>query len=387
MRGKQAYLKRITAGMSMPSTEVGKDLEGSTPPSVFIGSWNYPKVYAGPMIAPLHGDTAIMDTPESWIGGRKTQEEIIGYRLNLVRGKRQTRVNDLENRFVEKLQDISLSGSSLESQAQFESVPKGASFSDDHSPFGPSAVLESFEAGSARWNPALEKVYYDDDLKAADAVMELHGRGIPFSAIQKAFSVGSLGLAKRRRLVPTRWSITACDSTIASRLLERVRHCEVIEGFRVHEFGSLNNHYAVLLLPTAWRYEWMEAFLHILGREEMIFSDYEGNGGKKGYSAVGGCYYACKMAVLEALERQEMQAGAIILREAYSGYVPLGVFNVRENVRSAMAGPFKEFEGLKDAISYISSRLVLPARRFVEESSLLREALRSRQTTLSSFSS
>jgi hypothetical protein len=387
IRGKQAYLKKITAAVNMPSIEVGKDLEGSTPPSVFIGSWNYPKVYAGPMIAPLHGDTAIMDTPESWIGERKTQEDIIGYRLNLVRGKRAVRINDLENRFVEKLQDISLSGSSIESQAQFESVPRGASFSDDHSPFGPSAVLERFEAGSARWDPALEKVYYDSDLKAADAVMELHLEGIPFSSIQKAFSVGSLGMGKRRRLVPTRWSITACDSTIASRLLREVRHYELMEGFRVHEFGSLNNYYAVLLLPTAWQYEWMEAFLHILGREEMIFSDYEGGDGKKGYSTVGGCYYACKMAVLEALAQQKMQAGAIILREAYAGYVPLGVFNVRENVRSAMAQPFKEFEGLKEAMSYISARLALPARRFVEESNLLRDVLRSRQTTLSSFSS
>jgi len=370
----------------MPSLAVDKDLEGSTPPSVFIGSWNYPKVYAGPMIAPLHGNTAIMDSPESWIGEGKTQEEIIGYRLHLVRGKKPVKINDLDNRFVEKLRDISLSGSSLESEAQFESVPRGASFSDDHSPFGPSALLERFEAGNARWNPSLEKAYCDSDLKAADAVMELHKEGIPFSSIQKALSVGSLGVGKRRRLVPTRWSITACDSTIASCLLQKVRHYEAMEGFRIHEFASLNNYYAVLLLPTSWQYEWMEAFLHILGREEMIFSDYEGNGGKKGYSSVGGCYYACKMAVLEALERQKIQAGAIILREAYPGYVPLGVFNVRENVRSAMAEPFREFESLKEAMSHISARLALPARRFVEESNLLREVLRSRQTTFSSFS-
>jgi hypothetical protein len=386
-KGKHAYLKKITAGINMPSLEVGKDLEGSTPPSVFIGSWNYPKVFAGPMIAPVHGNTAIMDAPESWIGEGKTQEEIIGYRLNLVRGKRPVKVNDLGNSFVEKLQDISLAGSSIESEAQFESAPRGSSFSDDHSPFGPSAVLERFEAGNARWNPSLERVHYDGDLKAADAVMELHRDGIPVSSIQKAFSVGSLGIGKRRRLVPTRWSITACDSTIASHLLQQVRHYEVMEGFRVHEFSSLNNYYAVLLLPTAWQYEWMEAFLRILGSEEMIFSDCEGNVGKKGYSSVGGCYYACKMAVLEALEQQKMQCGAIILREAYPGYIPLGVFNVRENVRSAMAEPSREFEGLKEALSYISSRLTLPAKRFVEESNLLREMIRSRQTTLSSFSS
>jgi hypothetical protein len=64
--GKGAYLKQLTAATAhMKSVAVGKEIEGSSPPSVFIGSWNYPDVYAGPMIAPMHGDTAIMDQPES----------------------------------------------------------------------------------------------------------------------------------------------------------------------------------------------------------------------------------------------------------------------------------------------------------------------------------
>jgi hypothetical protein len=195
-----------------------------------------------------------------------------------------------------------------------------------------------------------------------------------------------MGTKKRRRLVPTRWSITACDSTLGNRLLQKVRDYDVIDGFEVREFASLNNYYAVLLLPGAWQYEWMEAFLHILGKEELIFSDFENNGGKKGYSRVGGCYYSCKMAVLEALAREKKQAGAIILREAYAGYVPLGVFNVRENVRNAMLQPSMEFEDILAALGYISTRLELPVKRFISQSDLLKEQLRSRQTTLSSFS-
>jgi hypothetical protein len=62
IKGKEAYLKKLTANMYIPSQEVGTKLDGSTPPSVFIGSWNYPKVYVGPMIAPLHGDTIIMQS-------------------------------------------------------------------------------------------------------------------------------------------------------------------------------------------------------------------------------------------------------------------------------------------------------------------------------------
>jgi len=385
IKGKEAYLKKLTANMNMQSMEIGKELEGSTPPSVFIGSWNYPKVYAGPMIAPVHGDTAIMDAPECWIPKQTTQEEIIGYRLSLVRGKQPVKVTDLHNRLVEKLQEISLASTSTESEAEFESLPKGTTFSDEHSPFGPSAMIERFDIGNVRWNRELEKVYYDSDLLAADAMMDLHKKGLPFSSIQKALSVGAMGNGRRRRLVPTRWSITACDSTISRNLLKEVKHYDIIDSCRVHEFYSLNNYYAVLLLPTEWQYEWMEAFLRILGREELIFSDYEHNAAKKGYSSVGGCYYACKMAVLEALARERRQAGAIILREAYTGYVPLGVFNVRENVRNAMNQPPTEFEDMKATLTHISTKLALPVKRFVKESTLLREQLKSRQMTLSCF--
>ena len=375
----------MTSSMYIPSLEVKKDLDGSTPPSVFIGSWNYPRVYAGPMIAPLHGDTVIMDRPESWIPEKKSQEDIIRYRLNLIRGKMAVKVTDLEDRYVEKLRDISLSNSSIESEAQFTQPPRGMSFSDEHTPFGPSAPMERFEIGNARWDQDLEKVYYDGDLKAADALDELHQKGLPFSSIQKAFSVGAMGTQKRRRLVPTRWSITACDSTLANRLLQKVRGYDLIDCCQVREFASLNNYYSVLLLPTDWQYEWMEAFLHIMGNEELIFSDFETNSGKKGYSQVGGCYYSCKMAVLEALAREKKQAGAIILREAYTGYVPLGVFNVRENVRNAMQEKPIMFEDLKAALGYVSTRLELPVKRFISQSDLLREQLKSRQTTLSSF--
>jgi hypothetical protein len=92
------------------------------------------------------------------------------------------------------------------------------------------------------------------------------------------------------------------------------------------------------------------------------------------------------MAVLEALEREKKQAGAIILREAYAGYVPLGVFNVRENVRNAMQQPAAEFDDMPGALRYISTKLELPVKRFISQSDLLREQLKSRQTSLSSFS-
>jgi hypothetical protein len=129
--------------------------------------------------------------------------------------------------------------------------------------------------------------------------------GVPFSSMQKAFSAGTMGVGRRRRLVPTRWSITACDSTIASKLLGEIRHYDPIDCFRVQEFSSLNNYYTVLLMPTAWQYEWMEAFLHLMGNEELLFSDHEKNTGKEGLSMWAAATSAARWRFLRQLARDE----------------------------------------------------------------------------------
>jgi hypothetical protein len=259
-------------------------------------------------------------------------------------------------------------------------------FSEEHTPFGPSAEIERVEIECGRYDQKLEKVFYDTDLRSAEAVTALHRQGVPFSSIQKAFSVGTMGVDRNRHLVPTRWSITACDTIIGDRLLCDVKKNPVIDTWRVFQFSSLHNNYAVLLMPTSWQYEWSEAFLKVLGNEELVFSDYEGYKKKSGYSHLGGCYYSCRMAVLEALARQQVQAGAIILREAHRGYVPMGVFNVRENVRCAMRQPAQEFEDIRAALSHISDSFSLPMTRFIEEGALLRESIRHRQCRLRDFS-
>lgn len=385
VKGKNAYLKELTSRFHFKSVDVGKDLSGSTPPSVFIGSWNYPKVFAGPMMVPYHGDSEVVDTPESWIPKKLTTQEIVGFRLSLVRGKQQVGITDLDSKLVEKLREISLARSSIDAEMQLKNKPMGMSFTDEHAPHGPSAYMNGFEVAGTKWDRSLEKSYYDTDLRATDAVLDLYKEDMPFSRIQKAFSVGSFGVNKDRRLVPTRWSITACDDILGKALLEKVRGYEPIEHFEVREFSSLNNYYAIILMPTEWQYEWTEAFLHVMGNEELVFSDYERNAGKKGYSTVGGCYYSCKFGILEGLEREKKQAGALVLREAYKGYVPLGVFNVRENVRNTMKQPSKEFDSLRGALNYLQPKFQLPLSRFVKPSTLLKELLSGTQTKLSSF--
>ena len=89
----------------------------------------------------------------------------------------------------------------------------------------------------------------------------------------------------------------------------------------------------------------------------------------------------------EALLKEQKQAGAIVLREATEGYVPLGVFNVRENVRNAMLTRGKEFESFKDAFSYVSGTMTLEPEYFIKSGRLLRSLMKEQQTRLSDFTS
>ena len=93
--------------------------------------------------------------------------------------------------FVEKLQDISLASKAIDSEATFGKRPTGALLTEDSMPHGPSAVIEKFDIDAVRWDKQLEKSYYDTDLKASEAVLNLHNKDVPFTAMQKAFSVNN----------------------------------------------------------------------------------------------------------------------------------------------------------------------------------------------------
>ena len=244
-------------------------LEGSSPPSVFIGRWQYPKVFIGPMLPPQHGDTSIMDTPELWTN--KSIQEIVDFRFQLVRGKYLTNVKNFDGKIVEKTREIALAETSPDAEVEFKTKPVGRIIlNDEIQPFGPSASLVSLYVGSYSFNKRIEKAFYDTDLKAKDAVLDLYKRGILISKIQKAFSVGAFGLEKNRKFVPTRFSITAVDSTISEHLMEKVKNYPLTNEYLIYEDNYLGNRWIILMLPREWCYEMIEACILKQSGTQMI---------------------------------------------------------------------------------------------------------------------
>jgi len=355
-------------------------IDGSSPPGVFVGRIGYPYVSVGPLIPPVHGDTSLLDTPEYWLG--KSIDEIVDFRSALVRGKHRVNVTDIDEKIAEKTRRLALSINPADVEAEFMKKPAGRLVLDDEvQPYGPSAELKKMDVGNIKFDSKIEKAYYDTDLKAKDAVLELYRKGAFVSRIQKAFSAGAFGIKKRRRFVPTRWGITAVDSMIGRELREKMKTYPLINEYRIYESWELDNRFIILMMPLSWRYELVEAWYpntvwNPLGKKIVIFSSSEGYYGRKTYAEIGGCYYAARLATAEFLSKERRQAGVVILREAHPGYImPVGVWNVRENVRNAFKKTPRRFDTLKELLSYISSKLDIKIKRWINNSKVLKDVI------------
>jgi hypothetical protein len=383
---KASYLKKLVEhsinNFSQKSKVNENIFHSFSPPSIFIGSYNYPRVFAGFMIT-NHENCSIYDMPEKWLSNEIGQEEIIKFRISLLRGKKAVNVNE-KNAFTEKLQELALAKNETEIETIAYGIIKNCIFDDEHEPYGASFYVNDFYANNFYFHKLLEKFYYDTDASANTALKELYERNVEISRIIKAFSAGCFGIEKNRKLVPTRWAITAVDKNLGDMLLKNVKNYELLEDYKIFEAHGLYNSYYILLVPSYWFYEWFEAFLHVLSNEELIFNDAEFYK-KKEYSSVGGCFYTARFAILEGLNKMQKQAAAFVFREAYKGYVPLGVFNVRELIRKAMKDKPLTFSNFREALDYLNKRLKLPLRKYIEKSMLLKHYLTKRQFGLSAY--
>ena len=363
----------------------GTDVYGSSPPDIFIGRFGYPNVYIGPLVPPSSGDTSIMATPEMWVG--KSIEEIVGYRSSLIRGMYRTNIHNADNgRIEEMITELAIADKFSGVEEKLKHKPTlNMHFDENSQPYGPSAGLKDMRIDNSRANPQLEKAYFDTDMSATRAIIELYEKGVPVSKIQKSLAGGILGYGKNRKFVPTRWSITAVDDTLSKDKLKTVKHNDIIDTIKVYPLVALDNRWLVIVIPGAWEYELVEAWYPntTWNRENPnieIYSSYEPFSGRTKYAEIGGCYYAARLASSELLDKLKKQGKVVILREAHPGYImPMGVWNVREHVREALRGRPVELNSLNELFAYITTKMDIPIADWIKNSTLLTLSLKQKR--------
>jgi hypothetical protein len=354
----------------------GNELNGSSPPSVFVGRFGYPKVMVYPSTPPVYGDTSVYENPAVWLN--MDLEEFISMRLSIMRGGRNISVmsaSDPDN-FVQSVQLIGLSSKPTEVEMVLDRSLDGKDvvLSEYSPPMGPAAPLSRIKIGNAKLDNAVERVYGDTDLKSNEAMKILYGSGVEVSRIARILSLGALGKEKDRKMVPTRWSITAADKNLSDQILARVKRMPLINEFWLYTRKVSGNLFAAIISPRQWLFEWGEAWFpettwNYFSNMTETQIDYEGNRGRTDYPDIGGCYYSSRLAVLEMLEREKRQGSAMLWREIYPGFnIPVGVWYVRENLREMFRSKPEKFPTFAEAMERMKENLKVPAEKWIEKS-------------------
>jgi len=359
---KFEVIKKI-AEVNFKYKDIGKisKLNSNSPPSIFIGSkLKYPLVNVG-ILSPLERDEDawVYDDAKYWANNDFGVHDIVKLRDSLLNSRFQAKVQDsrMKNKFVEIAKEIALASRPVDVEIELKrDIQVGRDKDRVIISQGMKAPLKKVRVtGNVKIERKVEKVV-NDEIKASEGISYLYKHNFNEYILSKILSVGVLGLKKNKKLVPTRWSITATDDTLGKSLLKNIRDCRWIENYKMF-FGSfLGNNYIIMLSPGVWSYELFELYLpgSSWNPSNIIkaSTDYEGFEGRKDYASnTAGGYYASRLPILEYLNSIKRQASVLVIRiETPSYWAALGVWVVRESVRKALANKKLEFLSKEELI-------------------------------------
>ena len=343
-------------------------------PNVFVGRYGYPDVNVGFLSTENYTEE---DAPINWTIKNYGIQKIIDLRTSLINSNFRANVKSFDDKLVSMGQEIAMASKPVDIEVNLEKKPEfSMSFNQDIMPHGPSVKLKKAGITENTNIPTkIDKITSDTDLKADKGVTKLYNKGIDEHYLTKLFSTGTLGLKNKRKMVPTRWSITAVDDTVGKEIVETIKGYNQIEDYTAYYGSYQGNHFLILLFPEVWSYELFE--MHV--RSPEYTHDVEGFNGRKSYAEeTAGGYYATRLAILERLKHKKKQSFALALRFITDDYwAPLGVWVVREAVRNAMRNKPLEFESkeliLKYAKNFAKKYFNYDLNKVLQNSKLLHE--------------
>jgi len=364
----------------------GDTVVGSTSPSIFVGRSNYPRVSTG-LLSPVGNEDAAEEfvTDSRWYHQDYGIDDVLQRRTGLLNSTKSAGVNveDVWDGFVGVQREVAIADRPVGVEIGLDSTPDidvDVGPDDVQTPTGPRASARSADlTENPHVPPAIEKTLEDDDWNAQGAMNYLYRRGFDVYDINTVLSAGALGRGENRRLVPTRWSITAVDDTVGQFLRGSIRNEPTISEVQVHEREYMGNRYWVVLAPGRWEFELVE--MKAPGSiwnpapegDVWMGAAHEGYGGRTGYvEETAGAYYASRLGVLEHLADIGRQAKCLVLREVSDDYwAPVGVWQVRESVRNAFEGEYGTAETLHEAVQQLVPLLPVSMNRLRRKSELV----------------
>ncbi len=350
---------------------------GKSAPELFVGRIGYPYINSG-ILAPSENDNiSNFATAEEWSANNFSVENILRLRGQLIYGKSKMNIK-AESKLKQVTQELALSSKPVSTEFFLKKKPT-MEFTPDsifRPMTNPAPLKKAILEESPKVSKKVDYLTSDYDVKATTALRELYKSNIRIDHLQKLLSVGLLGTKIKRKMVPTRWSITATDDTISKQQLEKIRYYSEIDQITLFSGNFVGNYIEALLLPGYFSFEALEAWIegNVYSEKTQITQDYEGFNGRKKYAfEVAGGYYAMRLPLTEHLTKIQRQATVFIFREIRPEYyAPLGVGIVRETTRRTFANQPKYFDTIEDALKDIQTRAILPMEQIREKSWVLK---------------
>jgi len=335
------------------------DFLSNSPPSVFIGSkLKYPSVNVGILTPsqPLK-QVQILNNQNEWTKLDLSIKQILSLRNQLINSRYQTQVKTTTS-LTEKSQEIGMSLKPTDLELNLEKIPRYQKEMDKVTkPLALSAPLKNIRiTENTKIHTKVDKVFSDTDMKAGEAINYLYRNEFDESFLQQLMSIGTLGLKKNRRLVPTRWAITATDDIIGKEIIKEIKNYNKIEECRLFFDNYLGNYYFILLLPEIFSYELFEYSMKY-GEIKEEMTDFEDYFGRKTYASnsVGG-YYSVRLSVLEYLKQIKRQASVFIIRfETEEYWANLGVWVTRNCAKRAMNNKYISFYSKQNGLDFMKN--------------------------------
>lgn len=360
---KGGYAQRELIKFNFDSLDLSRnDFFGNSPPSVFVGRFGYPDINVG-VLSPVKtlDEAYLLDSPQDWVKLGLKGEDIMKLRSKLVNSRFKTKIKSFDHRFMDLSQDIGMAYKPVEIEVELKNKPLSKLKLDRiGSPLGNNANVKNIRmTENPKIKTIVDKTVSDIDLKSVSGLKKLYDKGINENFLTKILSIGLLGLKKNRRLVPTRWSITATDDTLGKEMLKEVKFNDPLDHTRVYFDTYMGNNYLIMLFPGVWSYELFEMqvpfSVNPWSKSGKYYAyDNETFDGRKGYvSETAGGYYACRIGIIEKLKELKKQASVLVLRFVdEDDKFPLGVWVCREASRISLKGSYIEFEDKGLAVNY-----------------------------------
>ncbi|MFP4112032.1 MAG: hypothetical protein ACLFPQ_03995 [Candidatus Woesearchaeota archaeon] len=361
-----------------------QDFYGKTP-NVFVGKFGYPNVNVG-LLSTEQEAYKENDNPLLWSKNNYSVGKVVDLRSELVNSSFSSNINIprqiTRNRFEELSKELSLSKKPVDTELHLKQKPQfRLSFNQEAAPHGPNSKLEKAEATeNIRIPTKIDKAVSDYDYKAGSALSTLYKR-FDEHYLTKILSVGNLGIKTQRKLVPTRWAITAVDDTLGKDGIKEIRDFSNNMDYTAYFGGHMGNYYIAMFFPDCWSYELFESYLpksvYNQGNETPYSTDYESFSGRKEYAyETAGGYYAARLPVIDFLKEKKRQSSVILLRFITSEYwAPLGVWVVRESVKKTLKTKGITFSSKELMIEYakklVKKKFDVDIKRILEKSKLL----------------